>query len=139
MKYLVRQSNHIKSDLERNWSSWNYGQEGLEISLDELNTHIENMSDEDTFFISGFELTKEEAERSEFGELYNNYVVLIDKETTGLCINYLKSTSLVEAIKEVRNKSFEMNLSTHDSEDCSGANLVWSCPDNEIHIIEINE
>jgi len=137
MKYLVRQSNHINYDLKRNWSSWNYGQEGLNISLNELESHIENMNDEDVIYISGFELTKEECDNSLFGELYENYTVLIDSETIGLSVNYLKADSLENAIKEINNKSFVMNLETKDSEDCTIAKVVWSCKNNETHIIQL--
>lgn len=34
--FVARQSNHIQEDIARNWSSWNFGQEGFSGSMNEL-------------------------------------------------------------------------------------------------------
>ena len=133
--YIVRKSDHIYSDLLRNWSSWNFGQEGLNVSMDVLEDFIDNMSDDDILSISGFELTKQECQDSTFGELYPGYVVLIDDNQPGLCANLLNATSLEDAIAFVSAEGFNVDLAVHESYDCSNAKVVYSKDD--IHIIQL--
>lgn len=133
--YIVRKSDHIISDLNRNWSSWNFGQDGLSVSLDALEDYIDNMSDDDILSISGFDLTKQECQESSFGELYPGYVVLIDDNQPGLCANLLNVSSLEEAIMLVSAEGFNVDLAVHESYDCSNAKVVFS--NDDIHIIEL--
>lgn len=61
MKYIARFSNTIQEDIKRNWSSWNFGQDGItctENELDKLKQLCINDKSECTvFYISGFEFT----------------------------------------------------------------------------------
>lgn len=143
--YIVRQSKHIESDLVRNWSSWNYGEEGLNCTEDELEAAVEEILEDESksLFISGFELGGDNLRRvwenDEIRELYPNYWVLYDTETSGLCCNYLESDNLLKAIKEVNDEEFDLDMETKDSIDCSDAKVVWSCPDNFWHILYIDD
>jgi hypothetical protein len=104
MKYFVRFTNHIEQDLARNWSSWNYGQRGFTGTYAELREAITEAIDEDRAFeISGLELWGRDAARASYGELYPNYwVVIDDREGTGISTVELDATDLESAINEAR-------------------------------------
>lgn len=145
--YIVRQSNHIESDIKRNWSSWNYGEDGLNCTEEHLTKWVEEILEDESeskcLDISGFELCGDNLRRvwenDEIRELYPNYWVLIDTETCGLSCNYLNADNLLKAIKEVNEDSFDLDMSTKDSIDCSEAEVVWSCPENLWHILYIDD
>lgn len=131
--FIARKSNHIESDIQRGWSSWNFGEEGLNISLDDLLTHVENMTEEDVLYISGFELYGAEAKNSEFGELYPGYCVLIDRTNgSGLAGIKLSASTLDEAIAEANGRSDYFGDGVFFSSD---SELVYS--QGEIHIFEV--
>ena len=100
MAYLVRYSAHIKEDIERGWSSWSFGADGLCGPLERLVEYLEEIieSGENALDVSGFtlplyrfEIEDDEqfvrlyAERSyvgKLGQLRPGYWVLVD-ETNG--------------------------------------------------------
>lgn len=43
--FIARQSSHIQEDIARNWSSWNFGNDGFEGTEEELNEAIEEAKD----------------------------------------------------------------------------------------------
>lgn len=137
--FIVRQSEHINEDLERNWSSWNYGLEGLSCTEDQIEEWKQQSIDNDMpFCVSGFELWGEDIESADIRELYENYWVLVDlNRGEGLSCNTLECDTIEQAISIVTNEGFKMELGEGETIDCSNAKIVWSDKDNFIHIIEI--
>jgi len=136
--FIVRQSEHIQEDIKRNWSSWNYGQEGFEGTEDELNECLESITDENPFFISGFEIWPDDVQSSEIKELYDGYWVLVDNTRgNGLSCNTLEIETLEEAIEEVKENGID--LGDGETVDCSNAKVVWSDEEDFIHILEIED
>ena len=135
--FIVRQSQHINEDVKRNWSSWNYGLEGLNCSADELDVAIETALATDTaLYISGFELYGRELETAEIRELYENYWVLVDVfHGSGLSCNILNACNLEEAINIVEADNFFLDMQEGDMVDCSDAIVAYS--KGEIHILEV--
>lgn len=89
--YYIRYATHIKTDMERNWSSWNFGGGGFEGSYDELVEYIEDAKNNNSKIeISYFELWLDEKTtikydgnfirigNSKIGELYPNYWTVVD-------------------------------------------------------------
>ena len=57
MDFFARFTNHIDDDLARNWSSFNYGQEGFAGDREALVNAIESALESDSaFWISGFSI-----------------------------------------------------------------------------------
>lgn len=137
--YIVRQSEHIQEDLKRNWSSWNYGLEGLNCNQEQLEQwKQEAIENENPLYISGFELWGDDIENADIRELYENYWVLVDlNRGEGLSCNIIECETLEEAINIVTNKDFRIELGEGETVDCSNAKVVWSDEDNFIHIIEV--
>lgn len=96
-EYFVRYTNHIEEDLERGWSSWNFGSEGYEGTKEDLLNDIEKCKDTDggdSIYISGFDLWIDKdthvssdidtiyIKDNEIKELYDNYWVLVDNVNT---------------------------------------------------------
>ena len=116
--YLVRFSEYIESDIERGWSSWNFGAQGFEGDFDELVEFLEERRGED-IMISGLNDWVEEDAEVEFDwedgkrvvyfadceirELYNNYWVVVDRVNLDYgeisCL-FLDADSDEEAINE---------------------------------------
>lgn len=135
--YVARKATHISADIKRNWSSWNFGEGGVTGTLkmieDEMNEAIEN---DEAFLISGFELWGQDIKEADIRELYPNYWVLVDNVNArgGLSCIELEAENLQSAIEESKKAFF---FGDGDVFDASEANLVYSCPNNEIHIFEI--
>lgn len=135
MKYLARYSKHINDDLTRGWSSWNFGQDGLSCTREELDYAIcQVMNGElECIYCSGFDLYAEDLKTTEFGELYENYWVVKDKNFTGsLAGIVLQSTDLKSAIIEAENAIYSSDGVSITEE----YKLVYSI-NNEIHIFEL--
>lgn len=111
MAYIVRFSAHIQEDINRNWSSWNFGKEGVNANRESLlnlvNDAIEN---QDCFYASGFEVwptsviekddeivVKQGSQKFILRELYNDYWVVVD-DRGGICFLEEEFQSLEEAI-----------------------------------------
>ena len=135
--FVARKSEHIQDDIKRNWSSWNFGQEGFEGTREELNKLLETITDEDSVWISGFEIWAHDKDSFDFGELYNNYWVAIDRinANEGLSCIDLEAESLEAAIKEAESRTDYWGEG--ESFDASGAKLVYS--NDEIHVFEIED
>ena len=133
--YVARKSGHIQEDIKRNWSSWNFGEEGFEGTRSELNEYLASATDESPIWISGFEIYPNQVKSFKFGELYSNYWVAIDtfNAKNGLSAIELNSSSIEEAIEEANNRSdyFGDGISF----DANEAKLVYS--NNDIHIFEL--
>jgi len=133
--FIARQSDHIQKDIERNWSSWNFGEDGFEGTRQELDEVIENVSDTEALFISGFEIYANDIDGYEFGELYENYWVAIDRVNApeGISGIELDAENLEDAVIEAMNRSdyFGDGISF----DAQEAKLVKSIDD--IHIFEV--
>ena len=137
--FIVRKSNHINEDIIRNWSSFNFGLEGITATSEQMevwkNDTIEN--NESPLYISGFELWADELKSSTILELYTNYWVLVDlNRGWGLSCNILNSENLNDAIIEISNEDFTIELGEGDTICCQNAKVVYS--NNDIHILEIN-
>jgi hypothetical protein len=134
MAYIARQSEYIQEDIKRNWSSWNFGNDGLECTENELEAYkTECIENDKGFHISGFELWNDDISKADIRELYAGYWVLVDNVNACgelSCIE-LDSENLEDAIIESKNGNF---FGDGDSFDASNAKLVYSCPNNEIHI-----
>ncbi len=134
--FIVRQSEHINEDIKRNWSSWNYGLEGFEGTEEELEQELESITDERSFWISGFDIYPDNRNEFDIRELYSNYWVVVDTfHGYGLSCNILESDSIEESINEVTSDGFKIDLGEGDMVDCSEAKVVWS--DDNIHILEV--
>ena len=134
--FVARQSSHIQSDIARNWSSWNFGEEGFKGTREQLDNYLESATEEMPCFISGMEIYPDQVDSFEFGELYENYWVVIDNVNSpgGLsCLN-LKAESLEEAISEALSLQGEY-CGDGSSFDATNAKLVYS--NEEIHVFEI--
>ena len=107
MKYYIRQTEFLKEDLERGWSSWNFGQEGIECTEEELEEKIQALKKEEiqTIEISGFEIWKDQLNQFELGELYPNYWVVKDNENCwgGLACCEIEASTDEEALKIAKN------------------------------------
>lgn len=109
MDFFARFTNHIDADLERNWSSWNYGQEGFKGDREALVNAIESaLVEERQFWISGFGLEGKELRDAlrydRIRELSPNYWVLVDdREGEGISTIWLNATNLESAIEEARS------------------------------------
>lgn len=119
MQYFVRFTNHIEQDIQRNWSSWNYGQRGFEGTYAELREAIAKAIDEDCAFeISGLELWGRDATRQAYGELYPNYWVAIDnREGAGISTVMLDAEDLEGAIAEARRSDLYCDGYTLDCDN----------------------
>jgi hypothetical protein len=135
--FVARQSQNIESDIARNWSSWNFGQEGFSGSYNELQELLCNATDENPAWVSGFDIYPNQVKEFEFGELYKNYWVAIDNVNAknGLSAIALKAKNLETAIIEAleRKDYFGDGISFNANE----AKLVFS--KNDIHIFEIDD
>jgi hypothetical protein len=133
--YIARQSQHIHDDIIRNWSSWNFGQDGFNGTYDDLKEAMKGaLENDDSFFISGFDLYGLDIVKADIRELHENYWVLVDTVnggggSVGIFGTPLKANSLKEAIKE----SKEVDYSGEGYRfDARLAELVYSL--GEIHI-----
>jgi hypothetical protein len=137
MTYVARQSQNIQEDIKRNWSSWNFGEDGFKGSYDELEDYLSKATDENPVFISGFDIYPDQINGFEFGELYENYWVAIDNVNCagGLSAISLQSKNLENAIEEANKRTdyFGDGISF----DATQAKLVYS--NKDIHIFEICE
>lgn len=135
--FIVRKSDHIQEDLERNWSSWNYGLEGLNCSEEQLESWKQEAIDNETpLYISGYELWGDDIANADIRELYENYWVLVDlTRGEGLSCNILECETLAEAVSIVTDKDFRIDLGEGDTVDCSNAKVVWS--NDDTYIIEV--
>ena len=135
--YVARKSNHIQEDIKRNWSSWNFGQEGFEGTRRELEELLDTISDDNCVWISGFEIWADDKASFEFKELYDNYWVAVDNVNAvdGLSCISLESDDLESAKKESNSRTDYFG--DGDSFDADEATLVYS--NNDIHIFEIED
>ena len=139
MTYIARYSECIHEDIKRNWSSWNFGNDGLECTEDELEAYKNECIENDKgFYISGFELWNDEISKADIRELYTGYWVLVDNVNAsgGLSCIELDSENLEDAIMESKNGSY---FGDGDFFDATSARLVYSSPNNEIHIFEYED
>lgn len=135
--YVARTATHIQDDIKRNWSSWNFGQGGFEGTREELDAELEKITDEKPFFISGFEIFTDNLKDCKFGELYENYWVLIDEMNTpsGLSCIELDSENEEDVIKEALSR--KDYFGEGDSFDAREATLIHS--ENDIHVFFIED
>lgn len=136
MKYIIRKSAHIQEDIQRNWSSWNFGEEGVKASSeDELITILEKQIEVyGCAFISGFQLT--ELDDCEFGELYPGYWVMIDDRFTGgLAGTELKADNLEDAKAEGLTASTFGDGYSFDAESA----IYHGAIAEDLHLFEVEE
>lgn len=120
MDFFARFTNNIDADLERNWSSWNYGQEGFSGSREELTDTINScLENEREFWISGFALQGRELadalRNGRIRELSAGYWVLVDdREGEGISTIWLSAGTLDAAIAEARNEDLYCDGYTMD-------------------------
>jgi hypothetical protein len=133
--FIARKSDHIQEDMKRNWSSWNFGQDGFKGTRAELDEYLATATDRSAVFISGFEIYADFVKQYEFGELYTNYWVAIDRVNAykGLSGIELKAEALQEAITEATSRDDYWGDGI--SFDAREAKLVHS--DDDIHIFEL--
>lgn len=132
--FVARKSDHIAEDIKRNWSSWNFGQEGFEGTREELDAFLASATDSRPVFVSGFEIYPDDVKSFQFGELHTGYWVAIDNVNAkdGLSCLYLDADTLEEAIAESATKQYNGDGQCFDARE---AKLVYS--NNDIHIFEI--
>lgn len=142
--YIVRFSNHIQEDIKRNWSSWNFGEEGFKGTKEELEEELDKLDEDDynSFWISGFEIYHRDLRTAVIEELYENYWVMVDPDFTyGLACNTLEAESLKEAIEEVNEDNFKIEYGAGECVDCSNAKVVHSFDweGNQTYILEVED
>lgn len=137
MKYVARQSNYIQEDIARNWSSWNFGMEGINATKEQLDAFLESVTDDSVLHISGFELYGNSILKADIRELYTGYFVLVDNENAngGLSAIELNADSLESAITEANTRTDYCGDGV--CFDAQTAKLVYS--NKEIHIFEIED
>jgi hypothetical protein len=133
--FVARRSDHIEEDTKRNWSSWNFGENGFTGTKQKLIKKLETVTDEHPVTISGFEIWPHNKEAFRFGELYKNYWVIIDtiNAQNGLSCIILKADNLEDATNEALNRRDYWGDGA--SFDANEAKLVYS--KNDIHVFEI--
>lgn len=136
MKYAARQSNHIQEDIARNWSSWNFGQDGFYGTEDEFQAFLASATDAEPVELSMFELRPSDIRRSKFGELHPGYWVLVD-DRGGLSCNIIPAATAQQAIDFMNQNGSNFCGGDGNFVDCSDAKVIWS--DGDIHILEIPE
>ena len=139
---IARYSSHIESDLKRNWSSWNFGEEGFKGTKQDLDQALTQITETMPLWISGFDIYPDKKEEFTFGELYPNYWVAIDTRGSGLCCHILDSDTLSSALVEVReNKGKFDGTGDGDFVDCSEAKVIFSEDPNGfgLHLLEIED
>jgi hypothetical protein len=134
--FIARKSDHIQEDIKRNWSSWNFGQDGFKGTREDLDNYLSECTDNSAVFISGFEIYADAVKGFEFGELYENYWVAIDRVNApvGLSAVELDADNLQDAIKEATNRTDYFGQGV--AFDARKATLVHS--DDDIHIFQID-
>lgn len=135
--FIARKSDHIQEDIKRNWSSWNFGQEGFEGTLEELEEAKQYAIENNIgFWISGFELWGDEIRKADIRELYPGYWVLVDTvngyDGPGLFGTELNASTLTDAISESKTAFYFGDGNKFDARE---ARLVYS--EGDIHIFEI--
>lgn len=134
LMFIARKSDHIQEDIKRNWSSWNFGQDGFKGTREDLDEYLATATEEETVCISGFEMTTLDLKRTEFGELSENYWVVIDQRfMNSIAGTELKAETIEEAIQEISN--WVDYTGDGIAFDARKAKLVYS--DDDIHIFEI--
>jgi len=125
MKVYIRYSEHIQEDIERGWSSWNFGQDGINATEKEFEAILEECLTNENMplCISGYELYSDEIKNSEFGELYTNYWVLKDQNFAGLCCSSFDADSINDAIEKMHRNLVDFGAG--ESLPCE-AKLVYS-------------
>lgn len=134
---IARYSNHINEDLQRGWSSWNFGEDGIFATEQDMKKYLSEISDESPLPISGFEIYAHNVDDFQIKQLYPGYWVVVDNvNACGMlsCVE-LESETLEEAIEEYENKSY---TGDGDCFDAESAELLWSSPCGEYHILEVN-
>lgn len=138
--FVARKSDNIGSDIQRNWSSWNFGAEGFEGTRSDLDDALAELSEEDenSIWISGFDIYARDLKNTRFGELYPGYWVVIDQVNAkdGLSCIDLEAETLEEAIEEALSDK-ACYWGDGSSFDASEAVLVYSKGD--IHVFEIED
>jgi len=135
--FVLRQSEYIEEEKKRNWSSFNFGQDGFEGTEEELEEHLEWVDSEDnnSTMISCLEIFN--SDECEFGELYDNYWVV--KDGWGLSAAELEAETLDEAIEYVKREKEADCYGDGVKFDANKAKHVWSNEDNDLHIFEIED
>lgn len=140
MTYIARYSEHIQEDMKRNWSSWNFGEEGINATETQIeNWKQEAIDNDQPFYISGFELWGSQIESADIRELYEGYWVLVDNVNGyggGIFGTALKSNILEEAIKEASAADYSGEGVRFNAND---AVLIKSIENGTIHIFQIND
>jgi len=107
MKYYIRQTEFLKEDLERGWSSWNFGKEGIECTEEEFEQKLEDLKENkrEYIYISGFEIYKTDLKNTRFGQLKENYWVVIDDQNCwgGLACCEIEASTDEEALEIAKN------------------------------------
>lgn len=137
--YIGRKSNHIEADVTRNWSSWNFGQDGFKGSYEQLQSaKQEALESGSCFMISGFQLYGDDIKNADIRELYPNYWVLVDnvngRTRKGIFGTELSADTLEDAIAESERAFYCGEGIRFDATD---AELVYSNDDIHIFFIEV--
>lgn len=133
--FVARKSDHIQEDVKRNWSSWNFGQDGFKGTREELDAYLAECTISSAVFISGFEIYADAVKGFEFGELYPGYWVAIDRTNApcGISGIELGADTLQEAIAEATERTDYFGQGV--CFDARKAKLVHS--EDDVHIFEI--
>ena len=139
--YYVRFSDHIDEDLKRGWSSWNFGEEGLSATEEQIDAWKEEATENDQpFCISGFELWGDDIANADIRELYPGYWVVVDNFNAqgGLSGHQLPEglETLEDVLNEIKSKKGKYD-GTGEGETIytETAKVLYS--EDNMHIIEV--
>lgn len=140
--YYVRFSDYINEDLERGWSSWNFGQDGIEATEEVMDRYIEEVKNGDgPIYISGFEIWADDLERCEIKELYPGYWVLVDNVNANGGISGHILPDGLETLEDILNEVKE-NSTTYCGwgegdtiSSLENATVIYS--KENMHIVEV--
>lgn len=162
MTYLVRTSEYIKEDLERGWSSYNFGEDGITGSLDTVDEVIQKTLDADgvlmiseteiyfvDYEVKAFKQRQDGKWEHEFAlkndvgkeyrvrELYKDYWVYVDPEFEGsIAADRLPCDSLEEAIAIVEGEDRYTYNDMAEGEWLGDAELVYTSKDGVCHVFK---
>jgi hypothetical protein len=134
-KFIGRFSNHIAQDIERGWSSWNFGQEGFKGTKKQLDAARARAVKKGTAFcISMFEFYGSDIMSLDIRELYEGYWVLVDNENggsgEGIFGTILNASTTEEAIEAAKSADYSGDGYRFDPSDYE----LISSIDDEIHV-----
>ncbi|NCX55571.1 MAG: hypothetical protein EBW87_00010 [Burkholderiaceae bacterium] len=106
--FIARYATNIAADIERNWSSFNFGQGGINATKHEIEEmKATAIANDKPFTISHIELWGSDITKADIRELYAGYWVLVDtREGEGIYGIALEADNIEDAIVEAEKANY---------------------------------